>query len=151
MPCSCDEEKVATMTLTTSATHTYNEMEILMSLSIQDGKFGDVTVTPQSFITWSGKGQPVLWRSLPFISWEISGGMQKSALNLWPSVIFGNILARSLSPQWVHSCARFCAKLFKSAAEKRDFKKHLSLSVTLCDRKLLNRISRLKVGIRGVI
>ena len=55
--------------------------------------------------------------------------------------------------QQVHSRARLSisvvksAKLFKSTTEKRDPKKHLSLSVTVCDRRRVNRISRPKVGV----
>jgi len=46
-------------------------------------------------------------------------------------------------PQWI-SVAK-SAKLRKSTTEKRDLKKHLSLSVVICDQKHANRISRLKV------
>jgi len=41
-------------------------------------------------------------------------------------------------PEWI-SIAK-SAKLCRSATEKRDPKKHLPLSVTICDRKHANRI-----------
>jgi len=43
------------------------------------------------------------------------------------------------------------ARLLKSATGKRDPKKHLSLSVGICDRKQANRIPRPKVGISLVV
>ena len=43
------------------------------------------------------------------------------------------------------------AKLLRSATEKRDQKKHLSLSVAICDRKHANRVPRPKVGVSLVV
>jgi len=48
-------------------------------------------------------------------------------------------------PKWI-SVAK-SARLRKSAAEKRDPKKHLSPSVPICDWKYTNRIPRPKVGV----
>jgi len=42
-------------------------------------------------------------------------------------------------------------KLFKSATDKHNLKKHLSLSVAVCDQKHANRIPRPKVSISEVI
>jgi len=47
--------------------------------------------------------------------------------------------------KWVF-VAKF-AKLLKSTTEKRNPKKHLSLSVAICDRKHANRIPRPKAGV----
>ena len=41
--------------------------------------------------------------------------------------------------------------LFKSATRKWDLKKHLSVSVAVCDRKHANRIPRPKVGVSLVV
>jgi len=43
------------------------------------------------------------------------------------------------------------AKLLKRATGKRNPKKHLSLSVAVCDRKHVNRIPRPKAGVSLVV
>jgi len=43
------------------------------------------------------------------------------------------------------------ANLFRGVTEKRNLKKDFSLSVVFCDRNLVNRISRLKVGVSMVV
>jgi len=62
-------------------------------------------------------------------------------------VQIGAFAARSTlsQPKWI-SVVIFATPR-KSATEKRDLKKHISLSVAICDRKPAERIPRPKVGV----
>jgi len=62
--------------------------------------------------------------------------LKARSFNLEPSTLTTK-LAR-YSSIGAFTCSGFSAKLRKSATEKRDPKKHLSLSVAICDRKHAN-------------